>query len=155
MCPNLLILNSEEEYKKFYEDNYCKAPIVTHDNIRIFFPKDKFSHAFFEASNRDGNKNIFSEKRSQRMNWIKKTLENQDAKLFQGWDKNTSQYIPDRRVTFVYQNFVVVVALSLNKKGSLKGNFITCYQADNSISSIKKSPEWTRERCLERLNFGR
>lgn len=155
MCPDLLMLDSEEEYKVYYENNYCRGPIVTHDGIRIFFPKEKFHHAFFESSNRDGKKDVFSIDRSQRMSWIKLTLENQHSKLFQGWDKDTSQYVPDRRVSFVYENFVVVIALSLNRKGSLKGNFITCYQANNSIESIKKSPEWTKEECLSRLNFSR
>jgi hypothetical protein len=39
--------------------------------------------------------------------------------------------------------------LSLNKAGELKGNFITCYEADNSIAKIRTSPVWDKEKCLD------
>ena len=154
MCPPLMKLDSIKEYKDYYELHYCKSPLVTSDGIRIFFGKDLFAHAFYESV-RGGSKNTFSEKRSERISWIKNTIESEESTLYQGWDKSTQQYIPDRRVAIQYQDFVVVVRLSLNKKGTLKGNFVTCYFADNSIGSIKKSPIWTKEECLNRLNFGR
>ena len=151
MCPPLLKYDTIEEYKEHYELYYCKSPIVTLDGIRIFFPKEKFTHAFYESSQRNRNKDVFSTHRSERMDWIKKTLEHKDAILYKGWDKDAKEYLDDRRVSIVYEDFIVVVSLSLNSKGNLKGNFITCYKADNSIDSINKSPVWDKKTCIENL----
>jgi uncharacterized membrane protein YhdT len=38
--------------------------------------------------------------------------------------------------------------------GSLKANFVTCYQADNSIGKIRSSPAWFRAACLRLLGGG-
>ncbi len=51
----------------------------------------------------------------------------------------------------VYEDFVVVVAMGLTAHGALKANFVTCYQADNSIGKIKGAPAWSREACLRLL----
>lgn len=51
----------------------------------------------------------------------------------------------------VYADFVVVVAMGLKLDGSLKANFVTCYQADNSIGKIRKSPVWSRVECVREL----
>jgi hypothetical protein len=51
----------------------------------------------------------------------------------------------------VYEDFVVVIELSLGKQGELKANFVTCYVADKSISKINNSPEWDRDKCLKKL----
>lgn len=44
--------------------------------------------------------------------------------------------------------FVVVVSLWKKLDGSLKANFVTCYQADNSISKIRSLPKWSRSDYL-------
>ena len=85
------------------------------------------------------------------MSWIKLTLEHPQSDLFKGWNKVTKQYDDDRRVSVVFGDFVVVIEVSLKKDGSLKGNFITCYVADNSIDKIRKSPKWVKEECLLKL----
>jgi hypothetical protein len=154
MLDELLHYNGEEEYRIHYENNYCRTPILTFDGIQVFFDKNRFKHAFFESSNRDGRKDLFSVIRASRMNWIKKTLLSTEAFLFQGYDKRTKSYSSNRRVTVVIDNFVVVISLSLNRKGVLKGKFITCYEANNSISKIKKSPIWCKEECLKALKKG-
>lgn len=41
--------------------------------------------------------------------------------------------------------------LGLNRDDALRANFVTCYQADNSIGKIRTSPLWTREDCLNAL----
>ena len=41
-----------------------------------------------------------------------------------------------------------------NEGDALKGKFITCYQADNSIDKICRSPLWDRELCLKILRAG-
>lgn len=151
MAPPFVQYNTPAEYKTHYEVHYCQRPITTFDGIKIFFPKHKFGHAFYESSQRNGIKDTFSDERAKRINWIKDTLENPNADLYQGWDKESKVYLPHRRVSVVYGDFAVIIGLSLNKNGELKGNFITCYEADNSIGKIRNSPLWDKEKCLDYL----
>jgi len=153
MKPEFLELSTIDEYKEFYESNYCKKPIITFDDIPIYFAKNKFSHAFYESSDKRGSKDIFSETRAKRMSWIKPILESKNATILQGWDKKTKSYKPCVRVAFEWEEFVVIVRLSLKRNGNIKGNFITCYLADNSIEKIKRAPKWNLEDCLK--YFGR
>ena len=117
----------------------------------MFFGAGKFGHMFYESTARDGRKDVFSPVRAQRIDWVKATLERPDADLFEGWDKGAQRYDSTRRVAVVYENFVVVVAMGLKLDGSLKANFVTCYQADNSIGKIRASPIWSRVTCLSEL----
>jgi hypothetical protein len=125
--------------------------IETHDGIRVFFQQSKFGRAFYESANRAGAKDVFSSVRAQRMNWIGATLTDPAAVRYQGWIAKTRSYDPGRRVDILYEDFVVILGLGLNRDGSLRANFITCYQADNSIDKIRTSPLWTREDCLNVL----
>lgn len=149
--PALVVYSTTEEYRRHYERMYCRGCIKTFDGIRVYFAKQKFDHAFFESKNRDGRKDDFSIIRAQRIDWIKATLENPKATIYDGWDKRNRRYDGTRRVSIVYENFVVVIALSLKRDGALKGNFITCYQADNSIDKIRQSPKWSLESCMGKL----
>jgi len=85
------------------------------------------------------------------MDWIKSTLENPNAELYQGWNKRYRTYEPNRRVCVVYENFVVVIQLALQNNGQLKGEFTTCYQADDSIDKIRRSPAWSLEEYLQEI----
>ena len=49
---------------------------------------------------------------------------------------------PARRVSVVYENYVVIIQLSKKHDGTLKGHFKTAYVADNSIGKIRNSPKW-------------
>lgn len=150
--PSFLILNTPREYREYYESNYQRGTVVTFDGVRIFFKPEKFGHAFYENSqHKAGAKDVFSPERAKRMSWIKLTLEHPQSDLFKGWNKATKQYDDDRRVSVVFGDFVVVIQLSLKSDGSLKGNFITCYVADNSINKIRNSPKWDRDKCLLNL----
>ena len=150
--PPFLILNTPREYKEYYESNYQRETIFTFDGVRIFFKPEKFGHAFYENSqHKAGAKDAFSPERAKRMSWIKLTLEHPQADLFKGWNKATKQYDDDRRVSVVFGDFVVVIQLSLKSDGGLKGNFITCYVADNSINKIRNSPKWDKYECLLKL----
>lgn len=149
--PPLVQYATEAEYKTHYERGYCKNAVTTFDGIRVHFAPNQFEHAFYESTARDGKKDAFSSVRAQRIDWIKATLENPAAALFKGWDKKTRTYNSTRRVTVVYEDFVVVVAMGLKQDGSLKAKFVTCYQADNSIGKIKQSPVWSRADCLHLL----
>jgi len=150
--PDLLICEDEDEYLAYYRKEYCRKGVVTFDGIRVYFRGNRFPHAFYESSKRDGRKDKFSKMRAQRMRWIRATLENVDSESFQGWDKKKKRYDPGGRVCLVYEEFVVILEMRLKKNGPLKAEFVTCYQADNSIGKIRNSPKWSKETCLEALN---
>jgi len=149
--PPLLVCTTEEEYRVHYEQTYCRGGIVTFDNIRVYFKKEKFLHAFYESSKRDRVKDRFSSERASRMNWIADTLCSPDATLYMGWDKSKGRYDAANRVSVIYEDFVVIIRLSLINAENLKGDFVTCYQADNSIEKIRKSPKWNYESCVKIL----
>lgn len=91
-----LKLKSPEEYRRLFERTYCNKenPIVTFDNITVKFYADMFGHAFFESAEwKYKDKSIFSFDRTDRMLWIKETLESKDAILKKGWDRKSKTYI--------------------------------------------------------------
>lgn len=152
--PPLVRYATMAEYRAHYERVYCRGDIQTFDGVRVYFSASKFGHIFYESTARDGRKDVFSTVRAERIAWIKATLEHPQADLYTGWDKIARGYDSTRRVAVVYEAFVVVVAMGLNQNGLLKANFVTCYQADNSIGKIRTSPVWSRADCL-RLLAGR
>jgi len=143
---------TEEEFREYYKNEYCRKKIMTFDGIRVYFKECSFNHAFYESKNRDGQKNTFSFIRAERMDWIRAALENRNARLLQGWDKKRRRYDPSRRVCVVFNKFVVILQMRLKRNGVLEAEFITCYWADNSIGKIVKSPKWLKEDCLSLLN---
>lgn len=153
--PALVHYDTPTEYRLHYERVYCRGNIQTFDGIRVYFSTSKFGHAFYESSACNGYKDVFSKVRAQRIDWIKATLEHPEAALFGGWDKSSRQYDATRRVAVVYEEFVVVIAMRLKLDGSLKANFVTCYQADNSMKKIRSSPQWSRALCIRLLEADR
>ena len=149
--PPLLQLATEADYRAHFEQTYCHGALRTCDGVPVYFNRNKFEHAFFESTNRDGAKDAFSLVRAERMDWIAATLQNQNADWYQGWDGRTRQYDPVRRVCVAYEEFVVVLWFSLKRNGDLKANFVTCYLADNSIGKIRTSPQWTEAACHNAL----
>lgn len=150
--PPLLFYETVVEYRCHYEQYYQRGNIVTFDGMRVYFNPQKFGHAFYENSQRrKGPKDKFSFERAQRMDWIKSTLEHPGAELYMGWNKEEKCHEEDRRVSMIYEDFAVIIELSLNMQGALKGSFITCYVADQSIERIRKSPKWELNKCLRKL----
>lgn len=145
--PPLVRYSTEREYREHYKREFCRRPVFAFDGIRIFFDPCRFEHAFYEGTAKDR----FSPVRAQRIGWVRATLEHRDADLYQGYIKAENRYAPDRRVSVVYEDFVVIVSLVLKTDGVLKGKFVTCYQADNSIGKIRSSPNWERDLCLRAL----
>ncbi len=153
--PPLVCYQCADDYRAHYLRKYCRGNIQTADGIRVFFKPESFEHAFYESTARDGRKNAFSLIRAQRIDWIGATIEHPQATLLAGWMKQTRSYDHTRRVAVVYEDFVVVIGLRLNAHGTLKANFVTCYQADNSMAKIRNSPAWDRAACLRALSVGR
>ena len=149
--PPFVEYGSRTDYKRHYEQTYCRGVIHTFDHIRVYFCPQRFGHAFYESSDKSGNKDVFSRERAKRIDWIGAVLEYDEAELYQGWNKDDKVYTPDRRVSLVVDDYVVVIRLSLKNDNSLKGEFVTAYVADQSAAKIKKSPLWTLEACLNEL----
>jgi hypothetical protein len=142
MPPKLVTYTTEQEYKTHFERVYCQGAIYTFDSIRVYFKKSDFQHCMYESSKRNKDKDQFSIARSQRIDWIKATLESPHADLYEGWDKTNQCYDKTRRVAIVYQDYVVVIRIST--KNHNQATFVTAYVADNSISKIRKSPKWKK-----------
>lgn len=144
-APALVYYETEREYRDHYERVYCRGVITTFDGIRVYFHQQKFGHAFYESSSRDGRKDQFSSQRACRIDWIKATLEHPDAFICFGWNKDKKAIDKSRRVSVVYEEFVVIIGLKRGRDGGLKGEFVTAYLADNSIGKIRSQPEWSLE----------
>jgi hypothetical protein len=151
--PGLVVYASVAEYRAHYLNSYCRGVIQTADGMRVYFKPVSFDHAFYESTKRDGAKDAFSQVRAQRIDWIQATLASPDADLFAGYDKASNTHSHARRVAVVYEDFVVVISIGAAKDGALKGSFVTCYQADNSIGKIRLAPLWSRADCLHDLGI--
>lgn len=143
--PPLVHYKTTNEYRKHYERIYCRGPILTFDKIPVWFIKSWFKHNFSKSSKRDGCKDIFSVTRLERINWIKSTLQNPNADLYCGWDKFKRRHDPTRRVAVIYDDYIVIIWLKWKQNGTLEGQFVTAYVADNSIEKIRCSPRWKIE----------
>jgi hypothetical protein len=151
VIPPLVGYTTEDEYRTHYEATYCNGPIITFDNIPVYFSESKFRHAFYESSRRDGQKDQFSHARASRIDWIAYALQNPNSERYQGWDRVKRRNDPTHRVAVVVNDYVVIIRLKKKRDGSLKADFVTCYVADNSIDQIRQNPEWDMGACLRAL----
>jgi hypothetical protein len=138
--PPLKTFADEVECGLYYKQVYCSGPIPTFDGIMVRFDRRDFLHLFFESSNRDGNKDTFSTRRAERIDWIKAALEDPGADLYQGYDSETKTYLPGRRVCVVSGNYVVVISLL----GGNRAKIVTAFVIDDPkvLALIKASPKW-------------
>lgn len=155
MTAPLLLSGGVDAYREHFHQNYCAAPVtLVHSDgpIQVFFDRASFDHAFFESTNRDGSKDEFSMSRAVRMPQIAEMLGGGWSALHAGWNKKVGTYDQTRCVAVVSDDdFVVVIRLRLTKDNRLRGNFITCYLADNSIVKIRSAPLWESSICRDRL----
>ena len=144
--PPLLILPKMDDYYDQYVCNLANSNIVTCHGVRVYFNRSKkhFKHSFFESTQHDRNKNVFSRVRAERMDWIKPTLTDHNANWYQGW--MNKEYVIDRSVAVARGSFVVVLKYKASG-GSLAANFVTCFVADNSMDKIRTSPSWDIDNC--------
>lgn len=141
--PPKVIYVTEDEYRQHFDRVYCSGAILTSDGIPVRFRKEDFDHCMYESSKRNHIKDVFSKNRAARIDWIKATLENPEAELYEGWDKQRKRYDSDSRVAVVYEEFVVVVRIKNKKGGGPSAQFVTAHLADNSIAKIRAGPKWT------------
>ena len=143
--PAKVTYTTEQEYRQHFHRVYCQGPILTFDGIAVRFRRDDFDHCMFESSNRNGCKDRFSNERSERIDWIKATLEDPAADLYQSWDKSKKRIDPDSRVAVVYEEFVVVIQIGSSPDGGLTARFKTAFLADKSIAKIRRNPRWIKK----------
>lgn len=145
--PPFLLLNTEAEYRAHYEREYCLGVIHTHDGYRVYFPKEKFNHAFFE-SGVHGKAKTISDARVQRMPWIAQILADPNTQRKKGWDKDRKTYDDTRRAEVHWQDFVVVIEFGRRRDGAVRAKFVTCYVANQSIDKLNNAPPWDAATCL-------
>jgi len=143
--PPLISYGTEAEYRAHFERVYCQGIVTCFDGIPVHFRKRDFNHCFFESSKRDRIKDTFSNVRAERIDWIKATLENPNADLYQGWDAGKKAPDPDRRAAVVFEDFVVVISLKRLPDGAFRGSFVTAFKAENSIGKIRAMPRWVKK----------
>ena len=154
--PPLLFLPSEEAYRARFRNILVRNEITTFHGVPVKFRNESFSHAFFESTRRDRNKDAFSSIRAKRMDWIKPTLEDQVTDWYQGYLNKYSVYVPTGSVSIAYDNFVVILKYKTSSVG-LSAEFVTCYAANKyNIRKIRTSPLWNVDICQTALKkFGR
>lgn len=132
---------SEEELRQLWNDEYCNVDVYTHDGIHVKFYERMFNHCFYESHDRkEKDKSILSLNRLEKMLWIKETLQDAEASLKKGWDRDTKTYSDDRRLAIVKYNYVVIILVFKDKKA----RFMTAYEVtdDENLKLIMESPNW-------------
>lgn len=135
--PPLVQYSSEQQYRTHFERVYCRGAIATFDGVAVRFRKTQFFHCFFESL--VAKDDTFSQKRAERVDWIKATLQDPTAELRVGWDNQKKRPAKDRRVAIVRGNYVVIIRLR-----GRKADFVTAFVAEGrSIAKIRTNPLWT------------
>ncbi len=140
----LLKLQTIEEYRKYFVDNYCNTNIYCYDGMKVNFYEDQFEHAFYESKNhKKRDKSIFSMERAQRIPWIKEVLMNEEVEIYVGWDREKKKYNENRRISIITpENYVIVLNIINNKKAK----FITAYVASKTnATKIRSAPKWNKK----------
>ena len=133
----------EAELRAIWEEEYCKEPIITFDNVVVRCYADQFDHLFFESADRRlKDKTILSYNRLEKIYWIKEALQDPDAVLKKGWDNDRKEYFKDRRVAIVKGNYVVIIRFT----GKLKAKITTAYEKDD-ITNIMASEDFDKD-CI-------
>ncbi len=122
------------------------VPIITFDQIQVWFQKRQFHHCFYESTKRDNIKDRFSSIRAERIDWIKAALQDPHSERYVGWNKKRKQHDRTRRVAVVQSNYVVIIRMI----GNNRANFVTAFVADtqnisgreSTIEKIRNSPKW-------------
>lgn len=139
--PPLLNLGLDtNRYREYFEQTYCVGPITTFDGIDVRFRKEDFDHCCYRSSRRNRLKDSFDILRARRLGWIKEALKAKDAQLRVGWDRVKRSYESKRRVAVVYEDYVVVIAIT----GPSRARFITAYKTEDysTIEKILAGPAW-------------
>lgn len=144
--PPLLKLADEVAYRQRFLELYCGGPITTFDGILVRFRHTDFDHCCYGRTRPQGPKDKFASLRAERLEWIEIALKSASSDRFVGWDSASKCYDKSRRVTLVFGDFVVVIAMTKKADGTkpAEARFITAYIADSTdvILKIRQGPRW-------------
>ncbi|GIM45982.1 hypothetical protein DNHGIG_15310 [Collibacillus ludicampi] len=144
MYAPLLQLKNETQFRQYYIKNFCTRPIITHDGFNIVFRQDRFDHAFFKSQDRRlRDKSEFDWDRAQRMDWIKKVLQDPHVITYQGFDNIKYRIDPLRRVSVLTDDMYAVI-IEFNRKLT-KGFFITAFMIHDKeiLQNLISKPLWS------------
>lgn len=152
---SVLILPGDNEYRSHYQSTLANGPkgfrLGDGSTVPVFFDRGAFDHAFFTSTPGNTTKGPLDRGRAERMNDIAPTLLDSQSDRFAGWDKRKKTHHHGRVVCVAAGDFVVVVRMGLTRRQTLRGSFVTCYVADNSIGKIRQSPIWDETTCIAEL----
>ncbi len=148
-------LQDEPAYRAYYREHLANGPkglrLIDGSTAPVYFDIGQFDHAFYRSVQTTTLKRGFDITRAERMGDIVPTLLDGDAERFFGWDRRTRREDFARCVCVATGDFVIVLRMGLSAKGALKGKFITCYVADNSIEKIRSGTVWDEVVCADWL----
>lgn len=139
---------SESELREIWLVEYCNAPILTFDGIKVRFYPLMFNHCFYESANRKAkDKSVLSLNRLEKIYWIKETLQDVNAILKQGWDKDNKLHSRNKRVAVVKGNYIVDIRIY--REGL--ANFVTAFQVDDNknLNLILNGPDWIKKNTAD------
>ena len=124
-----------EGYREHFFYEYCLTPVETFDGTTVTFHSEDFDHAFFEGD----FKGEFSWLRAERIDWIRKVLQDRRAELYPGWDTSRKVHDFNRRVCIVNGDYVVVTEFIAPDEA----RFVTAYIATRSrVRKLREAPQW-------------
>lgn len=103
-----------------------------------------FEHVFYENSGKRGGKDVFSLKRSERIDWIGDVLKDEEAEVYMVYDSKNKRTNWNRRVAIISEdNYVVVIQIIKDNKAK----FVTAYVADspNTAKAIRQGEKWVKK----------
>lgn len=134
--PSLLILDTEELYRDYYEATMCVPTgiVEAQCGYSVRFFTEKFDDAFFESVDRRlRDKSCFSRTRAERMPWIEWVLRNPSSHTCQGWDRD-SKTLNQRRLSVVMtwheDSSTCYYAVIIELMRETRAKFITAYSPD-------------------------
>ena len=71
----LIILNTPDEYRKEFEENYANSSFTLRPNVPVVFVAEDFDHIFSEPGP-EGTGRVFSLRRAKKMHFMKAILSN-------------------------------------------------------------------------------
>ena len=141
MCPPLLKLCGEAEYRAHYQRVYVDGgAVVTFDGMEVSFFPEQFGHSFYRDSTPTArDKADFQRQRAERIDWIGAVLRDPSAEVYR-------RQMPDgkthRIALWARQRYAVIV--QIRKKRPNSARFITAYvvDSDSALAKMRGNPRW-------------
>jgi hypothetical protein len=141
VCPPLLKLPGEDEYRAHYRTVYVNGgPVVTFDGMEVSFFPEQFAHSFYRDSTPTAkDKAHFDRERAERMDWIGAVLRDSAAEVYRREMDNSRRH---RIALWLHERYAVIVQIRRNRPNSAR--FITAYVVDSNraLAKMRGNPRW-------------